>query len=68
LVKVTQQTLEIKKKPFYYHIPGIISSITGVLLGILANTNQPKILPIIIVTLLFGVSLVLNIVAGARNG
>jgi len=68
LTNITRHTLEPQKKPVYYHIPGIISSITGVLLGIFASANPPNIISIIIITLLFGGSLVGNIVAGAKNG
>ncbi len=56
------------KKPWYYHIPGFLSSGTGVVIGILAQEASPNIPLIIVTALVFGASIIGNIVLGAKNG
>ena len=56
------------KKPWYYHIPGLLASGTGVLIGIFAQGESPNVPLIIIIALIFGGSLIGNIIAGAKNG
>ncbi len=56
------------RKPWYFHIPGLLSSGAGVLIGIFAQEQQPNIPLIIAIALIFGGSLIGNIVAGAKNG